>query len=232
MFLVLAGDHRDRAAAARAAAVRDAPARGHGAGRVAAGSGCSGTGPWCSCACWASCCSSPATGSSSRVWPPTGPRLPGSPRPRSGSALAANTAVIVVAQFVVLRLVERRRRSRVIAAGRADLGRGVGHRRVRGAGARQSADGRRRVHHHVRAVRARRGDAVADAWRRWWPIWRRRAGRAVQLGVRAGQAAGAGGGAGGGRAAGAGDARCSYIVMLRAGARSGSPCWRCGSAGG
>ncbi|MFE2601485.1 MFS transporter [Streptomyces sp. NPDC057617] len=33
-----------------------------------------------------------------------------------GVALAANTAVIVVAQFVVLRLVERRRRSRVIAA--------------------------------------------------------------------------------------------------------------------
>lgn len=33
-----------------------------------------------------------------------------------GIALAANTAVIVVAQFVVLRLVERRRRSRVIAA--------------------------------------------------------------------------------------------------------------------
>ncbi|MFD5201595.1 MFS transporter [Streptomyces sp. NPDC058375] len=33
-----------------------------------------------------------------------------------GFALAANTAVIVVAQFVVLRLVERRRRSRVIAA--------------------------------------------------------------------------------------------------------------------
>ncbi|MFI8004142.1 MFS transporter [Streptomyces sp. NPDC086010] len=32
-----------------------------------------------------------------------------------GLALAANTAVIVVAQFVVLRLVERRRRSRVIA---------------------------------------------------------------------------------------------------------------------
>lgn len=33
-----------------------------------------------------------------------------------GIALAANTAVIVVAQFVVLRLVERRRRSRVIAS--------------------------------------------------------------------------------------------------------------------
>jgi MFS family permease len=33
-----------------------------------------------------------------------------------GAALAANTAVIVVAQFVVLRLVEYRRRSRVIAA--------------------------------------------------------------------------------------------------------------------
>ncbi|MEV0779647.1 MFS transporter [Streptomyces sp. NPDC050433] len=33
-----------------------------------------------------------------------------------GVALAANTAVIVVAQFVVLRLVERRRRSRVIAS--------------------------------------------------------------------------------------------------------------------
>ncbi|MEU0405868.1 MFS transporter [Streptomyces sp. NPDC006197] len=33
-----------------------------------------------------------------------------------GIALAANTAVIVVAQFLVLRLVERRRRSRVIAA--------------------------------------------------------------------------------------------------------------------
>lgn len=33
-----------------------------------------------------------------------------------GFALAANTAVIVIAQFVVLRLVERRRRSRVIAA--------------------------------------------------------------------------------------------------------------------
>ncbi len=33
-----------------------------------------------------------------------------------GFALAANTAVIVVARFVVLRLVERRRRSRVIAA--------------------------------------------------------------------------------------------------------------------
>lgn len=33
-----------------------------------------------------------------------------------GSALAANTAMIVVAQFVVLRFVERRRRSRVIAA--------------------------------------------------------------------------------------------------------------------
>lgn len=33
-----------------------------------------------------------------------------------GFALAANTAVIVAAQFVVLRLVERRRRSRVIAA--------------------------------------------------------------------------------------------------------------------
>lgn len=33
-----------------------------------------------------------------------------------GIALAANTAVIVLAQFVVLRLVERRRRSRVIAA--------------------------------------------------------------------------------------------------------------------
>jgi MFS family permease len=33
-----------------------------------------------------------------------------------GLALAANTAVIVVAQFVVLRLVERHRRSRVIAA--------------------------------------------------------------------------------------------------------------------
>ncbi|MFG2195909.1 MFS transporter [Streptomyces sp. NPDC048639] len=32
-----------------------------------------------------------------------------------GAALAANTAVIVVAQFVVLKLVERRRRSRVIA---------------------------------------------------------------------------------------------------------------------
>ncbi|MBT2400790.1 MFS transporter [Streptomyces sp. ISL-100] len=32
-----------------------------------------------------------------------------------GIALAANTAVIVIAQFVVLRLVERRRRSRVIA---------------------------------------------------------------------------------------------------------------------
>ncbi|MFF3339086.1 MFS transporter [Streptomyces flavidovirens] len=32
-----------------------------------------------------------------------------------GMALAANTAVIVIAQFVVLRLVERRRRSRVIA---------------------------------------------------------------------------------------------------------------------
>lgn len=35
--------------------------------RRAAGSGCSATGRWCSCACWASCCSSPATGSSSRV---------------------------------------------------------------------------------------------------------------------------------------------------------------------
>jgi MFS family permease len=33
-----------------------------------------------------------------------------------GIALAANTAVVVLAQFVVLRLVERRRRSRVIAA--------------------------------------------------------------------------------------------------------------------
>ncbi|MFD5033189.1 MFS transporter [Streptomyces sp. NPDC058405] len=33
-----------------------------------------------------------------------------------GIALAANTAMIVIAQFVVLRLVERRRRSRVIAA--------------------------------------------------------------------------------------------------------------------
>ncbi len=33
-----------------------------------------------------------------------------------GIALAANTAVIVIAQFVVLRLVERRKRSRVIAA--------------------------------------------------------------------------------------------------------------------
>jgi dipeptide/tripeptide permease len=33
-----------------------------------------------------------------------------------GVAVAANTAVIVLAQFVVLRLVERRRRSRVIAA--------------------------------------------------------------------------------------------------------------------
>ncbi|MEV8343224.1 MFS transporter [Streptomyces niveus] len=33
-----------------------------------------------------------------------------------GIALAANTAVIVIAQFVVLRLVERRRRSRVIAS--------------------------------------------------------------------------------------------------------------------
>ncbi|WP_449343651.1 MFS transporter [Streptomyces polygonati] len=33
-----------------------------------------------------------------------------------GIALAANTAVIVLAQFVVLRMVERRRRSRVIAA--------------------------------------------------------------------------------------------------------------------
>ncbi|MFI2431891.1 MFS transporter [Streptomyces sp. NPDC018693] len=33
-----------------------------------------------------------------------------------GTALAANTAVIVVAQFLVLRFVERRRRSRVIAA--------------------------------------------------------------------------------------------------------------------
>jgi dipeptide/tripeptide permease len=33
-----------------------------------------------------------------------------------GTALAANTAVIVVAQFAVLRIVERRRRSRVIAA--------------------------------------------------------------------------------------------------------------------
>jgi MFS family permease len=33
-----------------------------------------------------------------------------------GAALAANTAMIVLAQFVVLRLVERRRRSRVIAA--------------------------------------------------------------------------------------------------------------------
>jgi MFS family permease len=33
-----------------------------------------------------------------------------------GTALAANTAVIVVAQFAVLKLVERRRRSRVIAA--------------------------------------------------------------------------------------------------------------------
>ncbi|PAZ09319.1 MFS transporter [Streptomyces sp. SA15] len=33
-----------------------------------------------------------------------------------GSALAANTAVIVVAQFAVLRFVERRRRSRVIAS--------------------------------------------------------------------------------------------------------------------
>ncbi|MEU9994849.1 MFS transporter [Streptomyces sp. NPDC050848] len=33
-----------------------------------------------------------------------------------GMALAANTAVIVIAQFVVLRFVERRRRSRVIAA--------------------------------------------------------------------------------------------------------------------
>ncbi|MEU0696622.1 MFS transporter [Streptomyces niveus] len=33
-----------------------------------------------------------------------------------GVALAANTAVIVVAQFVVLRLVERRRRSRVVAS--------------------------------------------------------------------------------------------------------------------
>lgn len=33
-----------------------------------------------------------------------------------GTALAANTAVIVVAQFVVLRFVERRRRSQVIAA--------------------------------------------------------------------------------------------------------------------
>ncbi|MFB8350806.1 MFS transporter [Streptomyces niveus] len=33
-----------------------------------------------------------------------------------GIALAANTAVIVVAQFVVLRLVERRRRSRVVAS--------------------------------------------------------------------------------------------------------------------
>ncbi|WP_456053393.1 MFS transporter [Actinacidiphila yanglinensis] len=32
-----------------------------------------------------------------------------------GAALAANTAVVVLAQFVVLRLVERRRRSRVIA---------------------------------------------------------------------------------------------------------------------
>lgn len=32
-----------------------------------AGSSCSATGPWCSCACWASCCSSPATGSSSRA---------------------------------------------------------------------------------------------------------------------------------------------------------------------
>ncbi|MFJ9211561.1 MFS transporter [Streptomyces sp. L-9-10] len=33
-----------------------------------------------------------------------------------GIALAANTAVIVIAQFVVLRLVERRKRSRVVAA--------------------------------------------------------------------------------------------------------------------
>ncbi|MEW1858944.1 MULTISPECIES: MFS transporter [unclassified Streptomyces] len=33
-----------------------------------------------------------------------------------GTALAANTAVVVLAQFVVLRVVERRRRSRVIAA--------------------------------------------------------------------------------------------------------------------
>ncbi|MFF3325987.1 MFS transporter [Streptomyces sp. NPDC002889] len=33
-----------------------------------------------------------------------------------GTALAANTAVIVVAQFIVLRFVERRRRSRVIAS--------------------------------------------------------------------------------------------------------------------
>lgn len=55
-----------------------------------------------------------------------------------GIALAANTAVIVIAQFAVLRLVERRRRSRVIAlvgliwtvawllAGYAGLGPGLG----------------------------------------------------------------------------------------------------------
>ena len=79
-----------------------------------------------------------------------------------GTALAANTAMIVVAQFAVLKFVERRRRSRVIAAvgliwavawvaaGYA----GLGH------GSQDHGDGRVRL--HVRAVRARRGDAVAD----------------------------------------------------------------------
>ncbi len=71
-----------------------------------------------------------------------------------GTALAANTLVIVVAQFAVLRFVERaetvprdRRRG-------SDLGRGVGRGRLRRPRARQPGDGDGRLHLDVRAVRS------------------------------------------------------------------------------
>ena len=75
-----AGGDRARAAAARRrASGRDAG--GRRGQRQRRDARCSGTRPWCSCVCWALCCSSPATDSSSRVWPRTAPRPPGS-RPR------------------------------------------------------------------------------------------------------------------------------------------------------
>ncbi len=71
-----------------------------------------------------------------------------------GTALAANTLMIVVAQFAVLRFVERRRRSRVIAAVGLIWAVAWAVGRVRGARAREPGDGDGRVRLDVRAVRA------------------------------------------------------------------------------
>ena len=72
-----------------------------------------------------------------------------------GIALAANTAVIVLAQYVVLRLVERRRRSRVVAlVGLIWAVAWVG-RRSFGSCARGAGGGYRASHHDVRALRSR-----------------------------------------------------------------------------